>query len=402
VARRVLIAGHGMAGARLIAELLRAVDRDVEIVALGAEPHRAYNRILLSAVLAGDRQMDEIGLDDVADAAIHLGETVEAVDRANRRVETSAGRKIGYDTLVLATGSWPVVLPLPGVALPGVMTFRDIADVRGLIAAAATGGRAVVIGGGLLGLEAAEGLRRRGMQVTVLHVMPWLMERQLDEAGGALLKTVLERRGISIVLRAETEAILGGEHVRAVALKDGREFPADLVVMAVGITPRAEIARAAGLRCGRGVLVNDAMQTSDPAIYAIGECAEHRGRCYGLVEPIWQQVAACARHIAGDVAAAYSGTVEATSLKVSGVELYSVGVQRAGDGEEEIYLRDTDRGVHRKLVVRDGHLIGAVLLGDAADGRWYGELIGVGAPLGALRRDLVFGRRFAESGALAA
>jgi nitrite reductase (NADH) large subunit len=400
--RKLVIVGNGMAAARLAEELsLRAPGRHA-VAVVGAEPHPAYNRVLLSSVLAGDRRLDEIGMAGGGGAVLHAGERVQRIDRESRAVLTASGRRLDYDTLVLATGSWPIVLPIPGAALPGVMQFRDIADVERMIAASQSGGRAVVVGGGLLGLEAAEGLRRRGMDVTVIHLMPWLMERQLDQAGGAMLRAVLERRGLGVVLAAQAEAILGENCVRAVRLKDGRELPADLVVMTVGIRPRIELAQAAGLACGRGVQVDDAMQTSDPAIYAIGECAEHRGRCYGLVEPVWQQAAICARHIAGDETARYAGSVEATSLKVGGIELYSAGTPTGAADMEEIVLCDHDRGVYRKLMVRDGRLVGAVLLGDAMDGHWYGELISAAAAIAPLRRDLAFGRRFTVAAALAA
>lgn len=400
---KLVVIGNGMAAARLAGDLARLAPERRGVTVIGAEPHPAYNRVLLSSVLAGDRSMDEIGLpEEAAAAARYLGESVERIDRAARTVTTSAGRRVDYDTLVLATGSWPIALPISGASLPGVMQFRDIADIGSMIAACQSGGRAVVIGGGLLGLEAAEGLRRRGMTVTVVHLMPWLMERQLDQAGGAMLQAVLERRGLGVLLAVQAEAILGEGRVRAVRLKDGRELPADLVVMAVGIRPRIELAQAAGLACGRGVLVDDAMLTSDPAIHAIGECAEHRGRCYGLVEPVWQQAAICARRIAGDGSAGYAGSVEATSLKVGGIELYSAGAPPGAAGNEEIVLRDHDRGVYRKLAVRDGRLVGAMLLGDAMDGHWYGELIRAGADITRIRRNLAFGRRFAGPPALAA
>lgn len=400
---KLVVIGNGMAAARMAGDLAQLAPERHDVTVIGAEAHRAYNRVLLSSVLAGDRGKDEIGLPEEAVAAArYLGEAVEHIDRAARTVTTSAGRRVDYDTLVLATGSWPIVLPIPGATLPGVLQFRDIADVERMIAASQAGGRAVVVGGGLLGLEAAEGLRRRGMDVTVVHLMPWLMERQLDQAGGAMLQAVLERRGLGVVLAAQAEAILGENRVRAVRLRDGRELPADLVVMAVGIRPRIELAKSTGLACGRGVQVDDAMLTSDRAIYAIGECAEHRGRCYGLVEPVWQQAAICARHIAGDETARYAGSVEATSLKVGGIELYSAGAPQGEAGEEEIVLRDHDRGVYRKLTVRDSRLVGAVLLGDAVDGHWYGELIRDRAAIAPMRRDLAFGRRFAEAAALAA
>ena len=282
------------------------------------------------------------------------------------------------------------------------MTYRDLDDVNAMLSASERGGRAVVIGGGLLGLEAAAGLKAQGMDVTVVHLMPWLMERQLDAPAAGLLRASLERRGIKFILGAETTAILGADRVTGVRLKDGRRLAADLVVMAAGIRPNAELARAAGLRGNRGVVVDDAMRTSDPAIFAVGECVEHRGVSYGLVAPLWEQVAVCARQLAGDATARYEGSTAAATLKVTGIEMYSAGDFAPSEGAEDIVLQDPGRGVYRKLVVRDGRLVGAVLLGDASDGGWYSDLIRTGTPIAERRRQLIFGRRFAEAVPLAA
>lgn len=393
--QRIAIVGNGMAGNRLAGEL-RCRLPDADVTVLGAEPHAAYNRILLSAVLAGERTLDDIALGEAAGITLQRGDAVTRIERAARTIETASGRHVGYDRLVLATGSQPIMLPIPGASLPGVLSFRDVADVERMIGAARAGARAVVIGGGLLGLEAAEGLRRRGMAVTVVHLMPWLMERQLDAPGGRLLQALLERRGLAFALPATTASIIGDDCVTGVRLEDGRMLPAELVVMAVGIRPNIALAEHAGLVCGRGVRVDDALRTSDPAIFAVGECIEHRGRGYGLVEPIWQQVELCARQLAGDTGARYGGSVDATSLKVSGIELYSVGPLERLLGDEEILLHDLESGRYRRLTVRDGRLVSAVLLGDAADGPWYGALIRDRVPIAALRRDLAFGRRFAE------
>jgi nitrite reductase (NADH) large subunit len=399
---RLVIVGNGMAGARLVDEVRRAAPSRYDVVVIGAEPWPAYNRILLSSVLAGEKTLADIALGNGTDAAVHVGEAVEGIDRAHRTIRTTTGRSVAYDALVLATGSKPIVLPVPGADLAGVVTFRDIADVERMIAAAVAGRRAVVIGGGLLGLEAAEGLRRRGMAVTVVHLMPWLMERQLDAPAAGLLKASLERRGIKFILEADTAEITGGVRVTGVRLKDGRRLAADLVVMAAGIRPNADLARAAGRRGHRGVIVDDAMRTSDPAIYAVGECVEHRGVSYGLVAPLWEQVAVCARRLAGDATAPYEGSTAATSLKVTGIEMYSAGDLAPSEGAEEIVLQDPGRGVYRKLAVRDGRLVGAVLFGDAADGAWYSDLIRAGTPIAERRRELIFGRRFAETVPLAA
>ncbi len=337
---------------------------------------------------------------DAAGTTVIVGETVSRIDRERRQIATASGRAVAYDTLVLATGSHPLVPPLPGTGLPGVVTFRDIHDVTVMIAAAARRGRAVVIGGGLLGLEAAEGLRRRGMTVTVVHLMPSLMERQLDRDAARLLQASLEARGIAFELAAKTTEILGPKRVRGVRLEDGRQLPADLVVLAIGIVPNVDLARAAGLACGRGVIVDDGMCTSDPAVHAVGECAEHRGRSYGLVAPLWEQVEVCAARLAGDAEARYAGSTLATSLKVAGIDVYSAGDPSAGGGEE-IVFRDPGRGVYRKLVLRDGRLTCAVLYGDAADGAWYAEAMRAERPVGDIRTSLIFGKAFADSAAAA-
>jgi nitrite reductase (NADH) large subunit len=381
-----------MAGARLADELTRAGPDRFAVTVIGAERQAAYNRIMLSAVLAGDVAPEDIRLAAGAGVDRRLGEHVASIDRAARRVLTH-GDAVSYDTLVLATGSRPIVLPIPGAGLPNVLTFRDLADVDAMLAMP-RGAKAVVIGGGLLGLEAAEGLRRRGLDVTVVHLMGWLMERQLDQRAAALLQEELETRGIRVVLPAETAAILGEARATGVQLKDGRVLAADVVVMAVGIRPDTALARAAQLACGRGIVVDDGMRTSDPAIHAIGECSEHRGQCPGLVAPIWEQVSACVLALQGERACFMAGPV-ATSLKVSGVAVYSAGELAAGAGAEEIVLEDGVRGAYRKLVLRDGKLAGAVLFGDAADGPWFFELMRTGRDIRAMRGDLIFGPAFA-------
>jgi nitrite reductase (NADH) large subunit len=394
---RVVIVGNGMAGARLADEL--AQTERFAVTVIGAEREPAYNRILLSAVLAGDTTAADIRLATRPGVARRLGTGVASIDHLAKRVHTADGERVAYDTLVLATGSRPIVLPIPGVQLPGVLSFRDLADVDAMLACP-RGAKAVVIGGGLLGLEAAEGLRRRGLDVTVVHLMPWLMERQLDRRAGALLQEELALRGIRFELPAETAAIAGTERATGVVLKDGRVLPADLVVMAVGIRPDTALARAADLACGRGIVVDDQMRSSDPAIHAIGECAEHRGTCHGLVAPIWEQVAACVAALEGRRMHFASGPT-ATSLKVSGVAVYSAGELAASAGAEEIVLEDGARGAYRKLVLRDGKLAGAVLFGDAGDGPWFFELMREGRDVRAMRGDLIFGPAFAPQAAAA-
>lgn len=395
--RRVIVIGNGMAGSRLAAEIAARAPGRFDVTVIGAEPRPAYNRVLLSAVLAGERTFDDIALGDGGAVVARLGERVTTIDRARRIVRTDRSAELGYDVLVLATGSTALMLPVPGAMLSGVVAFRDVDDVERMIAARESARTAVVIGGGLLGLEAAEGLHRRGFAVTVVHLMAWLMERQLDAAAAALLRGMLEARGLDFVLGASTAAILGAERVEGVGLADGRTLPADLVVMAAGVRPDIALAAAAGLACGRGILVDDALRTSDPAIRAIGECAEHRGRNYGLLGPVWDQAQTLARHLAGEHVF-YEGSVPATSLKVTGIELFSAGRVVAEAGVEEIVFEDPGAGIYRKLVLKDGRLAGTVLLGDARDGAWYADLMQRAEDVRGMRQDLVFGRDFVGGG----
>lgn len=397
---RLVVVGNGMAGMRVVEELLEIAPDLYEIEVFGAEKHGNYNRILLSPVLSGEKKISDIMLHPpgwYAERGIefHAGDEVVAIDRRRRLVTSRSGLVTSYDRLLIATGSSPFVLPLPGRDLPGVTTFRDIGDVDTMITAARAGGRAVVIGGGLLGLEAAHGLCRRGMKVTVVHLMPRLMERQLDDEAALLLKQTLEARGMDILLGAQTEAILGTEQVSGIRLKDGQEIAADLVVMAVGIRPNIELAKSAGLHCERGVVVNDIMQTFDPRVYAVGECVQHRGSTYGLVEPLWGQAFVCATQLAEKGHLRYHGSQLATQLKVSGVEVFSAGDLSSDEGSEDLVMRDPQRGIYKRLVLRDNRIRGAVLYGDARDGSWYAELISEGADISRFRNRLLFGRDFA-------
>ena len=400
---RLVLAGNGMAGIRTLEEILARAPGKFDISVFGAEPHGNYNRIMLSPVLAGDKSFADIVTHDrawYADNGIELiaGEAVAAIDRVARAAIGERGTTRRYDILLLATGSNPVMLPLPGRELPGVIGFRDIADVEAMQAAASRGGSAVVIGGGLLGLEAAHGLARSGMAVSVVHLAPTLMERQLDPISGALLAEDLRARGIEVVTEASTQALLGSNRVRGVRLADGRELPADLVVMAVGIRPNAALARDAGLACGRGVLVDDAMRSSDPAVFAVGECVEHRGQVFGLVAPLWDMAKVCADHIAGVAEPAYEPSVTGTRLKVTGIDMFSAGdFSGSGADDEELVFRDAARGVHKRLVLRGEKLIGVVLYGDARDSAWYFDLLRSGADVSAMRDLLVFGPAIATA-----
>jgi nitrite reductase (NADH) large subunit len=397
---RLVLVGNGMAGMRAVAEILLRAPGRFAITVFGAEPAVNYNRILLSALLAGETSFPEIVINDRAWYETHgieliAGERIVAIDRERRIVRGDKGSERHYDRLILATGSDPIVIPVPGVGLPGVVTFRDVADVEAMLAAARCGGRAVVIGGGLLGLEAANGLRAQGMQVTVLHLMPSLMERQLDGAAGALLAAELGRRGITILTSANTRAIHGRDRVESVALADGTAIAADLVVMAVGIRPSVALAREAGLAVNRGIVVDDALRTSDPRISAVGECAEHRGQTYGLVAPLFDMATVCAEAIAGDSAARYPGSAIGTRLKVTGVELFSAGDFAGGPSCEELVYRDVARGVYKRIVLANERIRGIVLYGDARDAAWYFQLLRDGTEVAGFRDLLIFGEAFA-------
>jgi nitrite reductase (NADH) large subunit len=399
----LIVIGNGMAGCRAVEEILARDPGLFRITIFGAEPHVNYNRIMLSPVLAGEKRFDEIIINDRAwyddnDIDLIVDDPVVAIDRDEQTVTSRNGRTLAYDRLLIATGSDPIIIPVPGRDLPGVISFRDMKDVDSMLAAADAGGDAVVIGGGLLGLEAAHGLSRRGMKVTVLHLMPTLMERQLDEAAGWLLKHELEARGQTVLTGADTAEILGEDEVEAVRLKDGTMIPASLVVMAVGIRPNVALARAAGLAVGRGIMVDDHLVTSDPAILAVGECVEHDGQVYGLVAPLWEMCRALADGLTARPSG-YRGSATSTRLKVSGIDVFSAGDFAGGGGCEDIVLRDAARGVYKRLVLRDDRLVGAVLYGDIADGNWYFDLLRTEADIGGIRECLIFGRAFAEGGA---
>ncbi len=403
--QRLVIVGAGMAAYRLVEELLERVPGRYAVTLLGAEPHAPYNRILLSQVLSGEKRREDTVLADparLADYGVSFrgGTTVEAIDRTRRAVVTAAGEAIDYDKLVLATGSLPMRPAIPGVDLPGVVAFRDLDDVGRMLTAARPSVRAVVIGGGLLGLEAAAGLAKRGMAVTVVHLMATLMERQLDADAAHLLAASLTERGIEIAMAAEVEAILGSENASAVRLKQGRTLAADLVVVAVGVRPSVTLAKKAGFLCNRGIVVDDGLAVqgpaADPTVFAIGECIEHRDKTFGLVAPIWEQARVLAARLAGDEAR-YEGSTSYASLKVAGIDLFSAGVFEARRGDESVMLRDRAAGVYRKLVLREGRLVGSLLYGDVDDADWYLELIRSQAPVDRIRRALMFGRDFAAS-----
>ena len=399
--QRLVMIGNGMAGMRVIEDLLRIAPDAYDITIFGAEPHGNYNRILLSPVLAGEKRFEDIVLHDLAwyvrqGISLHIGDPVVAIDRIKRVVRTRDGVEAGYDRLLLATGSTPNRLPIPGKDLPGVITFRDVADVGLMLDASREQRHAVVIGGGLLGLEAANGLLQQGMDVTVVHRSEVLMERQLDAYAASLLQRSLEQRGIKFLLAARTESVQGADHAAAVVFADGSSIPADLVVMTAGVTPNAALAKEAGLQCGRGVLVDDTMQTYDPRVYAVGECVQHRNTTYGLVAPLWEQARVCAAHLAGFGHLRYGGSVVSTSLKVTGIELYSGGNFAGGEGCEVLILRDPEAGIYKRIVLKEHRVCGVLLYGDARDGSWYLELMNDKRDVSPLRDRLLFGRAYAD------
>ena len=399
----LVIVGNGMAAMRLVEELTKRALGRYAIAVVGEEPRLAYNRVLLSSVLAQEVSREEIELKSAdwwRDRGVTLlyGQTATAIDPEIRRVRLANGATLPFTRLVLATGSRPIRLNVPGMELPGVMTFRDLGDVAKIEAAAARRSKAVVIGGGLLGLEAAYGLAKAGSQVSVVHLMDRLMERQLDARASAMLRHTLEARGIAVHLNAETLAVRGSRSAEAVLLKDGQELAADLVVVAAGIRPNVDLARSAGLAIDRGIVVDDRLQSGRAGIHAIGECAEHRGICYGLVEPAYEQARMLALHLAGEDVR-YTGSVLATNLKVSGVNVFSAGDFLGAPGSEQIVLSDAGLGSYKKLVIAGGKLVGAVLFGDTGDGLWYLDLIRSGASIEAIRDDLLFGRALTERSA---
>ncbi|MCO3006933.1 NAD(P)/FAD-dependent oxidoreductase [Pseudomonas aeruginosa] len=395
---KLVMVGNGMAGVRTLEELLKLNSDFYDITVFGAEPHPNYNRILLSPVLAGEQTFEEIVLNDLnwyAENGIKLllDRKVVQIDRLRRRVVAADGSEAEYDRLLLATGSLPFILPIPGNRLQGVIGYRDIADTQAMIDCARTHSHAVVIGGGLLGLEAANGLKQRGMDVTVVHLSDWLLERQLDRTAGKLLQGALEARGIRFRLNTQTQELMdnGSGRVCAVQFNDGDVIPADLVVMAAGIRPNTELAESAGIPCNRGILVNDTLQTYDPRIYAVGECANHRGIAYGLVAPLFEQAKVCANHLAHLGYARYQGSVTSTKLKVTGIDLFSAGDFIGGEGSETITLSDPIGGVYKKLVIKDDVLVGACLYGDTADGGWYFRQIRENHNVAQIRDHLMFG-----------
>jgi nitrite reductase (NADH) large subunit len=392
----LVVVGNGMAATRFVDELMQRALGRYSVIVIGAKPRLSYNRVLLSSLLAGE----------VSEAAIELkprgwwngrgvttldGQAVTSIDRESRTVTLANGLRFAYSKLVLATGSQPIRLPKPGMDLQNVLTFRDLADVGAMHGLMRKGARAAVVGGGLLGLEAAHVLAKAGVKVTLVHLMDRLMERQLDRRAATLLKSAIAAKGVEVLLAVDTKSILGEDRVTGLELSCGRILPADFVVCVVGIRPQAQLARGAGLAVNRGIVVDDGLASSDPNIFALGECAEHRNNVYGLVEPAYEQAKVLARRIAGDKTAAYAGSILATNLKVSGVNLFSAGEFMETPSSDVLIFEDECAGIYKKLVIENSRLKGVVLYGDTADGLWYLDLIRTGASISDLRDVLAFG-----------
>lgn len=398
---KLVLVGNGLAGMRCLEDLLDMAPERYDVTVIGEEPWGNYNRIMLSPVLSGDKTIDDIMLHPHAwysDKGIRFiaGDPAVRIDRPRKQVYTEKGEVVDYDRLILATGSKPFIPPIAGADLKGVISFRDIYDINTMLDYCKTKKNAVVIGGGLLGLEAAYGLKQRGMNVTVLHLMDRIMERQLDSKASQMLRHSIEQKGISIITEANTEALVGVDgHVTQIRLKDGTVLEADLVVFAVGIRPNMALAQSAGLRCNRGVLVNDTMQTFDPSIYAVGECIEHRSQTFGLVEPLWGQAFICASHLAEHGSLTFKAPTVPTQLKVSGCDVFSAGNFEPKDDFEDIILNDEKRQIYKRIIIQKDKVVGAVLFGDTEDGVWYAELISDQTPISSIRNKLLFGKDFA-------
>lgn len=404
--QKLVVIGNGMAPGRALERLFEAAPDAYDVTIFNAEPRVNYDRIMLSPILSGEKSFEEIVIHGDGwyvdhGVTIYKGHKVTAIDRAAKTVTSEHGVSVDYDKIIIATGSLPIVIPVPGHDLAGVLTYRDLDDVNAMLLAAKSGGRAVVIGGGLLGLEAAAGLKSQGMDVTVLHLMPTLMERQLDPAAGYLLKMAVQARRIDVFTNANTNEIVGSDpalgppHVTAVRLDDGTEIPCDMVVMAVGIRPNAGLARDAGLDVNRGIVVSAEMRTSDPDIFALGECAEASGQVFGLVAPLYEMANVVAAQLTGQTEAKFQPSATATKLKVTGINLFSAGDFADAPDREEIVLRDAARSVYKRLVIQDNKLIGVVMYGETSDGVWFFDLIKRATDISDLRETLIFGQDYA-------
>ena len=401
--QRLVVIGNGMAGIRTVEELLAIVPEKYEITVFGSEPYGNYNRIMLSSVLSGEKNIEDIVINDRQwyvdhKIVLHAGSDKAVVDinRHSKYVIARDGTRAQYDRLLIATGSKPVVPDIPGADLEGVISFRDIFDVNTMIKYSRNHKKAIVLGGGLLGLEAANGLMLRGMQVTVIHSKPVLLNRQLDRQAGEMLQRELEVRGLQFKMSARAQQLISDDdgHIKAVGFADGSELECDLFITAVGIRPNLALAKKAKLYCERGIVVNDNLQSYDPSIYAVGECIQHRGKTFGLVAPLFEQAKVCANHLSGHGTADYKTLPTATKLKVTGINLFSVGDFLGDENCETIRFTDPALGIYKKLVILNNQLIGAVLYGDTADGSWYHELLNTKQNITEIREHLIFGQRY--------
>jgi nitrite reductase (NADH) large subunit len=401
--QRLVVIGNGMAGMRTVEELLLAAPDKYNITVFGAEPYGNYNRIMLSSVLCGEKTIEDIVINDrqwYVDKGIRLhagkNKAVVRIDRTARKVYAQDGTCADYDRLLIATGSNAVIPPIPGNDLAGIISFRDIFDVNRMLAYSRSHKKAVVLGGGLLGLEAANGLVLRGMDVTVIHNNEVLLNRQMDRQAGEMLRTALEQRGLKFKMAAKTQRLIsdGSDHIKAVRFEDGSELECDLFIMAIGVRPNMALAQEAGLYCERGIVVNDTLQSYDPSIYAVGECIQHRGDTFGLVAPLFEQAKVCANHLSDHGAAEYVTLPTATKLKVTGINLFSVGDFLGDESSESIHFTDPAVGIYKKLVIKTDKLIGAVLYGDTVDGNWYQELLEKEQPVSGIRDVLIFGKAY--------
>ncbi|QPK65564.1 NAD(P)/FAD-dependent oxidoreductase [Methylomonas sp. LL1] len=395
---KLVVIGNGMAGMRTVDELIQIAPDKYQITVFGAEPHGNYNRIMLTPVLFGAKSISDIMIHDFAwyrrnRITLHCGadKTVVDVDRVNRRVFAKDGTSVEYDRLLIATGSLPLMLDIPGRDLDGVMGFRDIADVETMIEKAKVKQHAVILGGGLLGLEAANGLMQRGMQVTLVNRAGHLLNRQLDSQAAGFLQRQLESKGMAFRLGVTVaEAIGQDRHIGNVRLSDNSLLPADILVMATGIQPNIRLGLDIGLSCERGIIVNDSLQTSDQTIYAVGECVQHRGEVFGLVAPVYEQAKVCAQQLAGHSAAAYRTLLSATMLKVTGIDLFSIGDFEGDAGCQQQVLVDHALGVYRKIILKNNVIVGMIMYGDTSDSAWYLNLIKNKINIAAIRDRLIF------------
>ena len=400
--KKLVLIGNGMAGVRTLEELLKVAHKPFDITVFGSEPYGNYNRIMLSPVLADETGIDDIMINDIAwykanNIKLYTNRSIAQIDKLKRVVIDADGNLFNYDKLLIATGSKPFILPIEGNDLEGVIGFRDIADVEQMIDTAKRYKNAVVIGGGLLGLEAANGLIKKGMHTTVVHLSEDLMNMQLDSTASQMLLLSLRKKGMQFKLKAQTQGLIAGNsgRVEKIEFSDGSTIDTDLVVMAVGIRPNIELAQKSGIHCEKGIVVNDAMQAFESSIYAVGECVQHRDRCYGLVAPLFEQARVCASHIAECNTALYEGSITSTKLKVTGVDLFSAGNFKGSDTSEDLVFQDASRGVYKKIVVDSGKIVGSVLYGDTTDGAWYFQLMKNGDNIEDIRDRLLFGQAYA-------